>query len=659
MTDTAEPQIERTDKSPKDTASFWQVQLGFAERDQQDWEKDARLVVERYRAERKRVRGSDARSFNILFSNTEVLKSSLYGRAAKPDVRRRFADRDPAAREAAAVLERALIYCAEQYDVDKCIEPAIHDYLLPGRGVVRVEYEPVIQEIPDPMTGMPVEVVADQVVRERHVYWEDYRQSPARTFDDVWWVAFRHVMSREDLRDNRFERAAAIPLNWAPDTGDRRPVPDDLKKAEVWEIWDKSRRKRVWIVKGYDRPLRIDDDPYGLEGFFPLPEPIVAVPDTQTLVPRPEYFEYRDQAEDLDEIVGRISRLTRALKRRGVYDQAVKELKRLATAGDNQFIPVENWAALATKGGLQAAFQTEDISGIAGVLRELYTQRDMLVQGIYELTGIADIMRGASNPNETFGAQRLKAQFGSTRIRRRQRWVQKWIRDLYKLKAEIIAEHFEPRVLHAMTGIAVSPEIMQVLRSDKLRGYRIDIETDSTVFEDEAVVKEETVEVMTAVGTFMREALPVVQAVPELSPLAFEMLEMGVRQLKRGRTLEDVIEQTKQTVLQKVAQAQQRQQQPQQAPPPDPRLQAEQARAAAVHAKAQADLALGAQEMQVKQQELALRMQELELKQRELQMQAMQQQAAYQQAMQPHAAQQQMDMLGAGAMPPGMGPLRQ
>ena len=307
-----EPQIERTDTNPKDTATFWQVQLGLADRDQQDWEKDGRFVVERYRAERKSAARRDTRSFNILYSNTETLKSSLYGRAAKPDVRRRFADRDPAAREAAAVLERALIYCAEAYDVDRCIEPALHDYLLAGRGVVRVEYEPVIKEIADPLTGMPVEVVADQIVRERYVYWEDYRQNPARTFDDVWWVAFRHVMSREDLRDNKFERAAAIPLNWSPETGDKRPAPDDLKKAEVWEIWDKSRRKRIWIVKGHDKPLRIDDDPYGLEGFFPLPEPIVAVTDTQTLVPRPEYFEYRDQAEDLDEIVGRISRLTRA-----------------------------------------------------------------------------------------------------------------------------------------------------------------------------------------------------------------------------------------------------------------------------------------------------------------------------------------------------------
>jgi hypothetical protein len=117
-------------------------------------------------------------------------------------------------------------------------------------------------------------------------------------------------------------------------------------------------------------------------------------------------------------------------------------------------------------------------------LIDLYKQRDMLVQAIYEVTGIADIMRGSSDPNETLGAQQLKAQFGSSRMKRRQRAIQKWIRDIYKIKAEIIAEHFEPQVLQDMTGDEITPEIMQLLRSDKLRSYRIDIETDSTIFED-------------------------------------------------------------------------------------------------------------------------------------------------------------------------------
>jgi len=651
-----DPGAERTDTNPKDTAKFWQSQLELADKDQGDWEKDGKSVVDRYRAESKRAKKGDARWFNILFSNTETLKSTLYGRTAKPDVRRRFADKDPAAREAAEVIERALIYCAEQYDVDKCIEPALHDYLLPGRGVVRVEYEPIIKERPviDQMTAMPTmgddgkpqmeEFVADQIVREQYVYWKDYRQSPARVFAKNWWIAFRHIMSREDLRDNEFKNADKIPLNWEPDREDNKDVPDDLKKAEVWEIWDKSRRKRIWIVKGYIDPLKVEDDPYGLEGFFPMPEPIVSIQDTETMVPRPEYFEYRDQAEDLDEIVGRISKLTKALRRRGVYDQSVKELKRLATAGDNQFIPVENWGALSTKGGLQAAFQSEDISLIAVVLKELYLQRDMLVQGIYELTGIADIMRGSSDPNETLGAQQLKAQFGSTRIKRRQRAVQKWIRDLYKIKAELMAEHFEPQVLSQMTGVQVTPEIVEILRSDKLRGYRIDIETDSTVFEDEAAVKQQTTELIGAIGTFMKEGLPVVQAAPEMAPLAFELLELAVRRLKQGRSIEDVIENTKESVMQKVEQAKQN-------PQPSPEAQKAEAEKAkmqmqaqleqqSAQAEAQRAQEMHALDMQAKQEELAFKREELELKRQEMQMK-MQMQG---QQMQMDFASKQQDM---------------
>jgi hypothetical protein len=77
MADATEPQTERIDSNPKDTANFWQVQLGLADRDQQEWEKDGRLVVERYRAERKSAARRDTRAFNILYSNTETLKSAL------------------------------------------------------------------------------------------------------------------------------------------------------------------------------------------------------------------------------------------------------------------------------------------------------------------------------------------------------------------------------------------------------------------------------------------------------------------------------------------------------------------------------------------------------------------------------------------------------
>lgn len=610
MTESKQATDSSDKRSPQDIAQHWTLQLELAENRQKEWKKAGRDVVKRYKSEREANRRPNAttnatKRFNILFSNTEVLRSSLYGKAAKPDVRRRFGDQDQTARLAADIVEKALIYCGEVYDVDKPLEAGVQDYLLPGRAVVRIDYEPVIKQRPkiDPMTAQPMmgadgpvteDFIADQKLREKYTFWEDYLQGPARAWNDVPWIAFRHVMSRDDMEENKFEDAKLIPLNWAPDIEGRKEIPEDLKKAEVWEVWEKDDRERLWIVKGYTKPCRIDDDPYGLEDFWPMPEPLVSYGATDSMLPRPLFEAYSDQADDLDEITARISKLTRALKRRGVYDQSVKELKRLANAGDNEFIPVENYQALSTKGGLQAAFQVEDISVASAVLLQLYEARDKLVQAIYEVTGIADIMRGSSDPDEKLGTQKLKAQFGSSRMKRAQRGVQKWIRDLYKLKAEIIAEHFEPNVLQDMTGEQVTPEVMQLLRSDKLRSYRIDIETDSTIFEDGEAEKKSRTELVVAVTSFIEKWGPIVQQQPAMIPLAFELLSFALGSFKTGKGVEDAVEQAK-TQLEAMA-AQKAAQPPQ--PTPD-------------QVKAEGEKAKQQMEMQHSQQMHGLKMQEM------------------------------------------------
>jgi hypothetical protein len=123
-------------KSPKDIANYWQVQLELASQGKvKDWLDNGRKLYKRYKSEKvaTTARNNAPRRFNILFSNTEVLRAALYGKAAKPDVRRRFGDMDVTARSAAEIVERALIYCAESYDVDKPIEASLLDYLIPGR----------------------------------------------------------------------------------------------------------------------------------------------------------------------------------------------------------------------------------------------------------------------------------------------------------------------------------------------------------------------------------------------------------------------------------------------------------------------------------------------------------------------------------------------
>ncbi len=665
-------------------AAFWQAQLEISEKDHRNFIDDGRGIVRRYKNEGQPKSAFTAvgTRFNILYSNTEVLQAALFARMAKPDVRRRFADPDPIGRQVSEIMERSLIYCNDAYDSETAYGGAVKDYLLAGRGIVKVCYEAAISKDDD-----GTERVTGQQAYDEHVNWDDFRHDPARQWKDVSWIAFRHLMNRDALSKNFGGIASKVPLNWSPNP-ENSAIKEAYKRAEVWELWDKQTRRRVWVVKGFDQLLRKDPDPYGLEDFYPIAEPLANVKASDTIIPRSEFTIYQDQANGLDEIESRIHRLTKACKRRGVYDATIAELKKLATAADNTFVPVKNYADLMQKGGLVGVFQSEDIRAIAVVLSELHKQRDLRIATIYEVIGIADIMRGVTNPNETLGAQRIKSMFGGNRLKQRQTEVQKWIRDTLRLKAEIVAEHFEPEKLAEMTGFrwqpmpvfpsmmgissstgmlglppgppiapqtmggvppglpppgspsppllpppgllpsggppppaplagagsglppgalaspplaappppgslppepdlsnVITPEMIDILRNDKLRSYRVDVETDSTVFEDAEAEKAARTEAVTAISRLVAEWVPIVNVQPMLAPLAFELLTFGVRGYKAGRELEDTIEQTAQKFVQAAKAAEG---QPEK---PDPKLAAIQAKAAAEVQKTQADMA--------------------------------------------------------------------
>ena len=567
---------------------YWQNELEQASQFERDWRERGNRVVERYRDERggNAVIGPIASRFNILWANTETLKGALFARMAKPDVQRRFPDPNPAARQVAILLERTLSYDLDTYDASRPLRSALEDYLLPGRGVVWVVYEPIIikekikVEVKDDDIDIveeeEVEHVGDQRCRFEYVHWQDYRESPSRRPEDATWRARRHLFTRDELVGRGFAHAYEVPLTWMPDTDSNEQLDEIYNRAEVWEIWDKVQRKRLFVSSGFKDLLAEDDDPYQLEDFFPTPVPLIAVRTNNTSIPVPEFTLYQDQADELDRVTSRITHLIEGLKRRGVYDSSVPELANLATAGDNDFVPSENFSSLAQKGGLSVVFQTEDISQISTVLQGLYTQRAQVLQIIYEVTGISDIIRGGgTKASESATAQRLKAQYGSMRLRLRQDAIQKYIRDLFRIKAELIAENYEPEIFERITGMEVTDEMLQIMRNDKTRHYQIDVETDSTVFADEEEMKRTRVEFANVMGGYLVQAIEATRNAPELTPIAFEILKFVAGAWKIGRNFEDVIDQTEAQVMQ---QLQAMQQQP---PQPDPEERIAQQRIAA------------------------------------------------------------------------------
>lgn len=554
------------------TARYWQREIDQASEFEKDWRDRGIRVVERYRDERDTgVVGPLTHRFNILWANTETLKGALFARMAQPDVRRRFNDGDTAARQVAIALERALLYGLDVYDSETPVRAALEDYLLPGRGVVWVVYEPIIikEKTKIEIKGEDVQILeeeeierlGDQRCRFEYVHWQDYRESPSRRPEDAMWRARRHLFTREELVGRGFDHAEEVPLNWMPEREDISDIDELYNRAEVWEIWDKVKRRRLFIATGYKDVLADDDDPYTLENFYPCPTPMIAVRTNNTSIPVPEFTLYQDQADELDRITTRITFLIEGLKRRGVYDSSIPELAHLATATDNEFVPSDNFSNLAQKGGLAGAFQTEDISAITQVLAGLYNQRNQVLQAMYEITGISDIIRGGgTKASESATAQQLKAQYGSMRLRLRQEDISKYIRDLFRIKAELIAENYEPEILERMTGVEITDEMVEIMRNDKLRSYQIDVETDSTVFADEEQIKRTRIEFANVMGGYLVQAIEATRAAPELTPIAFQILKFVSGAWKVGRQFEDVIGETEAAVMEKLQAAQQQQQ---------------------------------------------------------------------------------------------------
>src|SRR5688500_18936903 len=104
-------------------------------------------------------------------------------------------------------------------------------------------------------------------------------------------------------------------------------------------------------------------------------------------------------------------------------------------------VPVANFAALGGT-ALKDSIVWLPVTEVASTIRELILLRRQLIDDVYQLTGLSDIMRGATEPQETATAQELKSQYGSIRIRERQGELVRFARDLTRIAAEIMAENF-------------------------------------------------------------------------------------------------------------------------------------------------------------------------------------------------------------------------
>lgn len=577
-----------------DEVRYWLTEIDAAKKREKDYRKEGERIREIYAGEKKEVT-----PFNVLFSNTETMAPALYSSIPRPIVTRRYKDEDPIGKAAAEASERALEFMLdtniEGYETfNDTMKGSVLDALLPGRGITSVKYDVDLDE------SGPVPVKKYDLVCTKTRSWDRVLFGYSKKWSETPWIAYEEFIEKEEgvrlfgkdiankikfSKQQKGKEDDGTSTRNDADTGER-------KTALIYQIWDKSGGKKIRYVSPHykDGCLLVKDDTLKLTGFFDTPKPLQFVDKTDDTVPTSLYSLYENQAKELNEVTVRINRLISAMKVRGFYDSALGiDIESLEDVEENSMHPTSKGGSLAAQGGLDKAIWLMPIDKMQAVLRELYVSRDQTKQTIYEIIGIADILRGASKAQETLGAQQIKTQWGTLRLKPKQYEVQRYARDLLRMMLEIAAHQFDEQTWARMTGLPyltqeqvqqaqaqmqqmqmqlqqaaqTNPaaaqqlqaqlqeaqmqaqqqitwaQVIGVLQNDLQRAYKIDIETNSTLEPEAAEDQKQIAELMAAIGTFLQGIGPLVQEGVLPFEIAKSMLVAISRRFRFGDVVED------------------------------------------------------------------------------------------------------------------------
>jgi len=397
------------------------------------------------------------KEFQMFWSNCEVIKPSIYAKAPVPVVVPKFKDRRPVYQAASEVMERCAVVAFDLAKIDDLMKLIRDDLALIGRGVPWVRYASK-----NGRGQYDHEKVCFDFKDRR-----DFLHSISRNWAEVTWVAAASYLTRAEARKRFFKHSgkayqdAEYRVNRdANEVGGA----DNRERAKFWEIWHKTEKRVLWVSPGVDKILDEDDPHLDLQGFFPCPRPAYGTLQRGSLVPVPDVMQYKDQLEEVDLLTRRIHALSEALEVKGFYPSGGAELAdaiqtAVATKTPGRMlIPIANWAAF---GGTKEVIIWLPIEAIAQTITALVTLRKQVIDDIYQIMGLSDIMRGATDARETLGAQQLKSQFGSTRIRDKQAEMVRVARDLVEIACEIITEKFGPVTIIEMSQTQLPTQAMQ------------------------------------------------------------------------------------------------------------------------------------------------------------------------------------------------------
>ena len=623
MSDAEEPEASITDEELLNRdAKPWKKLIDGALRAYEDYQLRSTNIEKQY-ASLARLAGERVdREFSMFFANMQVVKPAVYARPPQPVVATRFNERKPVTRKAAEMLERGVIANFEKQDSHETLKLVRDDMVISGRGALW----PILSEYETP-EGV------HECVRWDWLHRRDFLNDPARCWAEVEWLARRSWLSEKKGKKRFKDRWKSIEYQGKSSKNDDDRDDPNAGKAPVWEIWHKTLNLVAWYHPNSKELLDLRRPHLQLEGFFPCPRPAYDTVEPGTLLPVPDFLQYKDQLEEINELTARISGLSEALRMKGFYSQGLEDVgdavERALEDTSNTSVLVGVPSTAIGNTSLKDSIVWLPVQEVAQTVMNLVGLRKQLIEDVYQISGISDIMRGDTAASETLGAQQLKSQYGSIRIRQRQEEMVRIANDALVITGEIMAENFSTQTLVSMSnmhdlptdaqvaeranqmivakrsqiiqqaqgaGQPVSPDalakmdqtlaaegaamvqevvtvekVVRLLQSQRMRPFVLNVSTESTIQPDELAEKKARAEFTQAFGVALQQFGPMLSN-PATVSFAGEMIKFVLQPYRVGRDMESAIDDMIENA-QKQAQAGQEQQQPD---PEAIKLQAEQ-----------------------------------------------------------------------------------
>lgn len=566
---------ESGDTDMESVQKKWMGVVERHERKRQTWVQRAEKFLKVYADADSAPKQSAKRRYCVTWMNTQTRMPAVYSREPKCVVSRRYQTPSQDVREAVVGLERVTNIQIGDSKLHAAILSARLDRLIPGRGTIWLRYEGKDDG----------QAITEQKIVAEFVGFKDFGHGEGRVWEEIDCTWRKTYYTKDKLEDRFGEDVMArcgVSLDYA-----EKDAPDVERQATVYEIWCKSRNACYWLARTAKKALEVGEPPLKLKNFFPHPKPLYGTLTNESCIPTPDPTYYQDQENEINTLTRRIDNLTASLKLVGFYpagpsNEGRAEIERALQPGfENKMIPVQSWAAFADKGGAGQIVWLP-VKDVAFIIEACVKLRQQLLNDVDRISGTSDIMQGETDPNETLGAQQLKAQYGSQRLRDTKDDFVRFAKEACEIIAEVAAENFtaetlgrlaamqpyqmtEPQVdpqtgqpvpnqpppqpvIDPNTGLPAEAGWIKLLRNQLAREVLIDVETDSTIHPDEDAEKQRRVELQDVVTKSFAPLLEMQQMNPQmaavLAPMWGQTTLFTLRGFRAGREIEEVVEET-------------------------------------------------------------------------------------------------------------------